>query len=331
MANLTRLQIKDYVRQKLGELDSQQITDLLLNADVNFSVRKVQRDLMGIGFKYFTKQSYNNNHIFSVPSDMLSYSDSIIDLKTSTGIKSTAWWTKIGTLPMTDCEAYVTILEPGIAGDNWTVTFDGNIALNIIVSVSTKTVTIQWSNGGTLMSALQDYINANPLLNSIMKIELRGADGVLTETTPITSVLTDGGDGTGWVTAEEVPIRKFNRSTGTYNTPSTTAPIYVRRGDNYDNQLVEISPNSITCSVMNYYYRLPDLTADTDSITIPQEFEELLSMDLLVKQYETLKNLTSSKEKELDYQTKMAQLETKYINKLQLITTEKNRTENNDV
>lgn len=332
MANLTRLQLKDATRLKLSELDSKKIKDELLNLDINFSIRKVQKDLIPIGFKTFTKQAVITAQSSVVPTDLLADPNAIIDLKVSTGTRAivASGDGGIGTTSEGVISAVVTMVEPGTTGNGWVVTFKAGTALGVTVNPSAKTVLVEWNNEATSVGALQTYMDTHAILQNVMSIALDGGSAALTKTKPETVLTTASGIGTGWKMADEVSIEDYNRATGTYNTPSATNPIFVRRGSSTGSSVIEVLPLSMTYALLYYYYRLADLTADTDSLALPQEFEELVLLDLLAKQYVTLQQTAESQNKMVEYENKVKQLESKYQNALMSVAFDKTRLQSND-
>ena len=123
MANLTRSQVRDYVRAKLNRLDSQRVTDGMLNVDINLAQRKVQNDLTDLGLKQFTKPSYLTGSVSALPSDMLSIPNAIIDAKASIGTvrasKTVSYTVPTGNL-------IHTALEPGTPGNSISIACDAS-------------------------------------------------------------------------------------------------------------------------------------------------------------------------------------------------------------
>ena len=323
---LTRTQIRDYIKAKLSELDSQRVTDLMLNIDINLSIRKVQRDLMGLGMKYFTKTTPLTGAAVAIPSDLLSSPNSIIDIKASTG-SVRAFKTISYTTPTADLTH--TYLEPGTGGNSVTINCDA--ATFGAAAASTVKVTI--SNGqfyfdfGTSLTCTQiaALFNADPIYKQYFYCSTTTGSA-----TPVPSVGTAGvlatGAGSGWYPAREISIEDYNRiSNNLYLAPSATDPAYVRL-----ERSIHFIPKTITYSLLCYYYQLADLSADTDTNPLPVEHEELLLMDLLTKTYTTLKQNADSQAKAVEYETKVKELENKYVSMLTISAGDKARLQSND-
>ena len=312
---LTRTQIKDYIRSKLTELDNKVVTDGMLNIDVNLALRKVQRDIMSLGIKQFTKTAYITGTYSAVPSDMLAVPNSIIDMKCGSGIRSYGSGV-IGTATGGDVTATILMRETGTAGNGWEITFTTGASATVTTDVGAKTVTVTVVSTTTTVSALQTILSADSMLNSFMTITLSGATGAMT-VSKSTLLTTAGGTGEGFYPARELTIEDWNRvSNNTYLIPSTTEPAFVRKGDSAGSQYISILPDTIDFATMEYYYKLADFSADSSTNPLPEEYEELLLMDLLTKTYTTLKQQTLSQGQAVEYETKIKELEEKYVSQL---------------
>ena len=301
----------------------------MLNIDVNLSIRKVQNDLSTLGIKRFTKIGYLSTYLNTVPSDLLSRPNSIIDAKASTGTRAT--WTTAFTGDNNDL--VFTAREPGTSMNSYTVSFAGGSALAIATTSTGITITVV--STVTLVSAVKAAIEANTEAMKYLSVAYATGNtgaGTITITEGIGIEPTTSGTGTGWYNADEVSIEDYNRlSNNTYLTPSATSPVFVRMGDSSGTQIIEFLPITVTFAKIHYYYQLADLTADTDTIPLPIEYEELFLMDLMTKTYATLKQIAESQTKAVEYETKMKELEAKYINQLQAVTSDKIRMQSNDI
>lgn len=313
---LTRTQIKDYIRSKLTELDNKVVTDGMLNIDVNLALRKVQRDLMTLGIKQFTKTAYLTTAYNAVPSDMLSLPNAIVDMKCGTGARATIAKV-IGTATGGDLTATITMRETGTAGNGWAIYFTNDATPQVVVGTSTKQVVIAFTSTTTTVEALQALITADSLLNTWMTVTLSGATGAITlGQEPMVATTVDG-TGTAFTPARELSIEDWNRvSNNTYLIPSSTEPAYVRKGDGSGNPYIHILPSSVTFSSMEYLYQLADFATDASTNPLPPEYEEFLLMDMLTKTYTTLKQQALSQEKAVEYETKIKELEGKYMQQL---------------
>ena len=111
---------KEYVRIKSGQLKRNVITDAFLNLEFNLSQRKVQTDLFSfLNIKHFTKQAILTGPYPAVPTDLFSVPDSIIDLKSSTGIQSSVTTTETGA----NNHVTVTMIEPGTTWNGYGFTY----------------------------------------------------------------------------------------------------------------------------------------------------------------------------------------------------------------
>ncbi len=328
--SITRTQIRDYVRSKLGELDNKAVKTLMLDADINFSQRKVQKDLMPLGIKSFIKEAYNDNYIFTVPSDIMDVPNAIINLLTSTATpdsESTAF-------PGAKNDLTFTLREPN--GYPVEITFTPGTAVSVtyswdavysqhdfaVVLVSTTTT------GTVLLAALQADLEFDNLISSSLK---SGDDGTGAITLEEGVIITLTGSTGGWYPADEVSLEDFERmGANTYQVPSATKPIFVRKGDVDGVQTIEMRPFSILKSKLQYYYLLADLSSDSSTLGLRPDYEELFLTYLISKTYESLKQIAESKEKQLEYATKLKEYEDKYALSLQTLFQDKVRLQSND-
>ncbi len=328
--SLTRTQTRDYVRSKLSELDNKAVTDLMLNADINFSQRKVQKDLLALGIKSFIKEAYNDNYIFTVPSDLMEIPNSIIDLQCSTATPNSQSTSFTGA----NNDLTFTLREPNGYPVEITITEGTAVAVTYAWDSTnsqhdfTVTLVSTTTTGSVLLAALQADVEFDNLVHSALKT---GETGVGTITLSESTVITVTGSTGGWYPADEVTVENFNRiSSNTYLAPSATKPVYVRKGDVDGAKIIEIRPFSVLKSKLTYYYTLADLSADATAIGLPQDYEELFLTYLISKTYESLKQIAESKEKQLEYANKLKEFEDKYALSLQSIAGEKIRLQSAD-
>lgn len=329
MANLTQTQIRQYVRALVNENDFAELKDTLMNQMINHAIRKVQQDLINLGMKVFIKQAKSEGYIASVPTDLLNLPNAIIDIKASTGTKATYTATFDSGQTIT-----VTVNEPGTGGDGWTITItDNNSTTGALTNIdlSAKTATIGIDSGTTTIANLTTLFSTNVILLSLFTFSASGTGTITESVLPANMSVGSAGSGTGWLTAEEVSIEKFNRdSTNTYLAPTTTNIVYKRNGDQSSTQIIEFLPNTIKYSYIYYYYRLADLTADSDVSPIPSEYEELLIIDVAVKCYSRLRSMEGVQEKMVEYDRKIQALQGDYTNLLNTRQVDKIRIKSED-
>lgn len=330
MTNLTRLQVRDLVKATIGELDYSKLKPLLVNQIINTEQRNVQKDLMPIiGMKSFVKEAVNSGYIFEQPTDLMSIPNSIIDLKCSAGTYSTIGFNFPNPVP-----AYnfvFTSIEPATVLTGWTVETTAGTTAGVTVNVSTKKITLTIDAGTTKISDILAVWNTSILYSSLFTISsitdpTTAIDVIGTGTTTITN-----GTGGGWNMATETSLEDFSRvSDNIYIAPSTTEPVFVRKGNSSAVRLIEILPNTITYSLMQYYYVCPDLSADTSYLTIPTDYEDLVITKVQEKCYELLLKQTELAGKQVEYATKIKEYQSNYINSLNSIKAEKTRLQSND-
>ena len=75
---------------------------------------------------------------------------------------------------------------------------------------------------------------------------------------------------------------------------------------------IEYLPRTVTYSLISYYYRLADSTADSDTIDIPDEYEELIVISGAIRCYSHLKAREFIQEKAQEYDNKINSLINSY-------------------
>jgi hypothetical protein len=322
MAQLTRLQIKEYTRSITGVLDSDRINNSTLDADINLSQRKIQLDLLGLGVKRFTKIAYNSGYRFDLPTDMLFHPNAIIDLQGATGTKDTfAFQFSLNGI-------VVTMIEAGISGFTLNIRSGGTALTPMYIdhTLTTETsMTIRIRDGVSTVAQLLAFFLSDPILRNTFTAESSTTGAITLVENPAVGLFADG-TGAGYKYIEEKSITEFNRIKGrTFSQGTELEPVYRRVGDATPNQTVEIYPISVKYSKIFYYYRLADLTADTDVSGLPIEMEELLLTDLQRRVYIYLKKQTEDKMAQIDYQNQINDATKKYDDSLMALVVDKKR------
>lgn len=317
MANLTQTQIRQLVRAYVKEDDFAELKDAFLNQLINHSIRKVQQDLINLGMKVFIKQSSLTGSVVACPSDLLNLPNAIIDVKASTGARGGG-----SVITSTGGVTVFTPIEPGNTA--WVITWTAGSELSISINPSAQTFAITYNNGVTTNTLLAAGLNANAVFRAYF-LEATVTNGSQMVNATGTSNI-GAGSGNGWSPAVEVSIERWNRdNSNTYLAPTSTNITYKRNGDYNASQILEFRPNSVTYSYIYYYYRLADLTADSDTSPIPSEYEELLIIDVCIKAYHRLKSMEGIQEKTIDYDRKMSALMNDYAELLKSRTVDKVR------
>lgn len=309
MANLTQKQIRDLVRDMVGEQDHASLRDPVMNQMINNSIWKVQLDLIALGLKTFTKQSYLSGNVVSVPSDMLTIPNAIIEVKGASGtIGGTA-------VTMTGAGAtfYVSAIEVG-TGHDWSIYFTTGTSVALTsLNPNTKVAYIQYISATTTAQQLLDFLNANVLFRSFFRaITTTGTLAGLVNIGTGENVIPEG-SGTGYYPAEEVSIEDFNRQPqNTFLTPTESNIVYVRYGNYNGDSVIQFLPTTIREAYLYYHYRLPALSADSDAHDFPIEYEELLLVDVALRCYSRLKFMAGIQEKVAEYDRKIQMVKNNY-------------------
>jgi hypothetical protein len=266
--------------------------------------------------KVFVKQKTLSGAVVAVPSDCLALPNAIIDIKASTGTRST------GTQAFSVGGVTITVIEPG--DNEWTITYVTDALLASpytpyvsAYNISAKTVTITMKTVATTGAQLATLATTDPVLATYLSFAYTITTAITLGATSVSVATSVAGAGTGWQPTEECSIEDWNRlSSNTYLAPTTTNIIYKRNGDYNGTGTIEFLPVTVTYAYIYYYYKLADLTADTSSLPFPDEYEELLLTAVAIKCYSRLKFMAGVSEKAQEYLGKLQALNADYKNLL---------------
>src|SRR5690606_13761916 len=135
-----------------------------------------------------------------------------------------------------------------------------------------------------------------------------------------------------WYACDEQSIEAYHRDAGNiYRAPTVTEPTYVRMGSSGTSEnLFIFSPTSIKYGKCVYKYRLPDVSAPTDTFTVPNEYLDLLYQGVLARLYRQLQKQAESQDAAVEYEKKAVELEQAYDKSFQTEVIEKRRMHSND-
>lgn len=322
---LTLSQILQYVRAETGELDGSKVDDTQLTRYVNYEQAKVQNELVQINFKSFVKRAYNTGHIFTEPTDLLQFPNAIINLQVSTGAKASAVNTvgSSGTITLT-------AREPGTSSNGWVITFTNTGSLSVSLNFTARTGTVGFNATVTTIAEVITALNADVTFSKYFI-----ASGTSTSQTMVnvsTEFTLANGTGNGWYPADEVSNENSARiSLNNYKAPTATSPKYRRVGNSTPTKVIEILPNTVTFSSIEYYYKLPDLSATTDTLYIPAELEELVLVGVQARVYEKIGNSGKKTEMVNEYEVRWKKYIEGYFGKRESELKDKERLQSNDI
>jgi len=287
---LTLTQIEQYVRAETAELNSQRVDSEQIKRYVNWEQLRVQNELSQVNFKFFTKTAENTGATFTEPTDLLQVPNSVINLLASTGARASitvSYTTPTGSL-------IHTYKEPGTGGNSINVVCDaGTYGSPSTGTVSCKLIGgnfyIDFASGVLTGAQIVALFNADPVYSQYFTCSTNHNSAVIVPSSGTNSTLS-GGTGSNYYPAKEVSIQDFVRiESNAYKAPSSTSPAYRRIG-NANGKLVEVLPSTVTYTQLEYYYRLADLTATTDTLKVPAELEELVIIGVMARIYEKVGN-----------------------------------------
>jgi len=306
---MTRANIRDFAKLMVGEYGYDKLKEAVINQFINLSLRKVQQDLMKLGVKTFVKEAHLSGFIASLPEDAMAMPNAVVDVKASVSSKSSA----ILIIGNVVAQARFTVATPG-ANNQWTIEITNGVALAIsVLNYTSRILTITINTGVTTVQQLLDLLNTNLIFRKHFE-ELTLLNGVgveLAVTTPSTN--TNNVTGDGWQPVTEVSIEDFDEiDKNTYKVPTPTNIIYKRDSFLFSSPTLTFKPNTVLYSNVMYYYRLPDLTTDSDTSNLPEEYEELLLLDVARKCCLRVSSLESSLEKKQAYNSQVSELKVSY-------------------
>jgi hypothetical protein len=321
-----------YSRAETGEIDASKVDDLQIIRYVNFSQLKVQSDVSQVGFKFFTKTLVNTGATFVEPSDLLSVPNSIINLLASTGtvraFKTISYVTPTAAITHT-------YKEPGTGGNSITISCDGGTFATPAVGAVSCVLAggifyIDFGIGSTITQIIT-ALNADPVYSQYF-IASSGTTG---STIPAPAQGTQGllatGAGGNYYPADEVSHENFVRiESNAFKVPSSTSPKYRRIG-NANGKLIEVLPATVNYTQIEYYYRLADLSATTDTLKVPAELEELVLLDVQKRIYEKVGKANEMTAVVNEYNDKFSKWLESYAGKRKVEINEKERLQSADV
>lgn len=334
---LTLSQITQYVRAECNELDSGRVDDEQIKRYVNFAQIRVQNEFFQINFKAFTRTAFFTGCSFVEPSDLMQYPNSIINLKASTGTVK-AYATANYTTPT--AAIVHTLREPGTSGNSvGAVLIDGG---TFGTASATGTVVVTHSGSkwyfdffiGDTVTAIVAAFNADPLYSKYFVCSSATSGSTVPAPTIGQELDLVNGAGTGWYAADESSSENFVRIEGnTYKASSATSPKFRRIGSPLGTQskLIQVLPHTVNFVELEYYNRLADLSATTDTLDVPPEVEEIVLLDVQRRIYEKTGDVNKKGAMEQEYQTKFNQFVKGYTDKRGSEVAEKQRMQSADI
>lgn len=333
MTNLTRGQAKSYVRSKCKNLKSDSLTDNMLNVELDLAQSKVLNDTYDFGVSLYQKISYQSGYRFQLPTDIMPIPNALIDVLASTGEKASVTTAFTGT----HNDMVFTARNPGTSQNGFVIRFveTSGIAQSpgILFYSSVNQIDITVEKTVTLASSVITAFNASPLVNDLFSVALASGNngtGTIDYTGANNSNVLANGTGSGYVAADEWTITQDNRDDGYINTATATYPKFVIEGDPNGLRVLRFKPTTIVYSKLIYRFSIPNMSADTDSLSIPSLYQELVLLEVIAKAFKFLNMDMEFKNTVAEYQSKMQELAKKYQDSLAFKTQENNRVSHQD-
>lgn len=327
---LPRSDIRAYIRQEAGQLDSAKVNDSQIDQYINLAQQKIQMDTFPVNFKAFMRTAVFTGNAFAQPSNLLQVPNAIINLRVSTGTRAAitvAYTSPTGSL-------IHTYKQPGTVGNSVNVSCDGgtfgNPAAGTVQCVlSGGTFFLDFASGVLTGSQIAALFNADPIYSQYFICSTSHPSAVIVPSQGTADELS-GGTGSGYYPADEMSRENFIRLGGNFSGGGVTSPKYCRIG-NANGRLIEVKPDTVTYAEMDYYYRVADITTDTQTIGLPAETEELVLLEVQRRFYEKLENAALMNKAVNEFNEKMKQYLDSYQNKRVSETAEKQRQQAADI
>ena len=302
---LNRIQIKDFVRVYVREIDQLELQDEVLNTWINFGLRQIQQDLISIGLDYYTTMGIYDDSIIPLPPNAINTNNAIIDVKASNGTRA-IWSVAPGTGTIS-----TSFIETGASG-GWLISLEnGAPNVSITVNVAGKSVSIKYKTASSTNQDVVDALN-NSLTFRRFFTQATTTNGAALVTA--TQVLFSVTEGTGGVLtkAKELSIEEYNeRQDSTYEAPSETNYQFVKYTTVAGNRVIEFAPATVKHSVVWYYYQLSDLVSDQSVTGLPAEYEQMIVYYVASKILEMIIK-TATPEQKIQYEQRLKGMQLSY-------------------
>jgi len=328
---LTVQNIEDFCRSETGELDGKKVSSTWILRRINYEQNNIQNKLASINFKTFKKTSYQTGSVFTEPSDMLKVPNAIINLLASGGtvraFKTISYTTPTGNLTHT-------YKEPGTGGNSISISCDGaTYATPSAGTISCLLVGgvfhLDFAYGVMTASAIAALFNADPIYSQYFICSTTLPSAVIAPSVGTAGTLATGA-GANYYPADEVSDENFARmESNSYEAPTSTYYKFRRMG-NANGKIIEILPNTATYCQLEYYYRLADLTATTDTLAVPAEVEELVILGVIRSIYNKVGKTGEADKTAKQWQTQYQEYLESYGQKRQSEVAEKVRLQSAD-
>lgn len=307
----TLLQLKAYARAGVLELNDKTWANLILVEDINRSVQKVWRDIRPLAIKSLKKEATLAGSIFLPPSDLSEDPNSIQSVVASdVGTRGSV--TLSYTVPTADLT--FTAKEPGTTGIVVATTVGastGTIIVSCVYSTS-WTITIYMQDNDLTCNQILALINADPVAGNLVTVSTTTGSTKPAPGRTVTGTLS-AGTGASYYPAKEWNEEEYYRlATDPYRAASTTDPRWCLTANSGGQRIIKMSPNTVTFTKMIYYYFPALLVNDTDVCPIPEEFEELLLIEIIRKGFNRLGDANKEAIQINEYDKKSKELFEKY-------------------
>lgn len=302
---MTRVQFRDLLRSLSSELDNKAVMDAEINEWINWGQGRVANDILssGIGIKNLIKIATSTFTALAIaPADVTSFVATI----TTSGVHGIVADDIIivQDLP-SPFEALNGVWEVVAAPTTSTLTFTINNADIASASPATGWVSLGYCSAETDMMDI-----AKPIVDLQAKF---------------TTTAALGGDDIAYKKAtEKLPaqfedMNPYSAHNVSFSIATSTEPVFCIDGDSSGDKIIRVYPANVDVAIVKYYMRPAAISSDSTAISIPDEFRDLLLLEVKSKMDFKLQGFQASQISAVNYQKKLQELVQGYQNRTAIL------------
>jgi len=299
----TRKQVRDMLRSLSSELDNKAVMNGEINEWIDWAQQRVANDLLGagVGIKNLIKTTTPTFTALAIAPAAVT---SLVATITTSAVHGIVAGDIIIIQDLPDGFTELNgVWEVTGAPSTTTLTFSVNTANITSASPATGWVSLGYCTAETDMMDIPDAVLD-------LQLKFKTTDAV-------------GGDDIAYkVATEKLPadfenMNPYSAHNVTYGVATSTEPIYCLDGNATPAKVIRVYPANVDVAILKYYMRPIALAADSTAIVIPDEFRDLLLLEIKSKMDLKLNGFEVSQLTSVNYQKKLQELLQGYQNKMQ--------------
>lgn len=300
---MTRVQFRDLLRSLSSELDNKAVMDAEINEWIDWGQGRVANDILasGIGIKNLIKQA---TPTFTV--------QEITGYETASNITTftvTAHGYEVGDIVIVQDMAHATNDVTALDGIYEIIAKDTNtFNVNAVHedTGSSQTPLAGWVTNG-YCDAESDIMDiAKPIVDIQVKF---------TSITGTAGNEVDYKKATEKLPAQFEDMNPYSSHNVSYSTATEGEPVYCIDGSPTGTKIIRVYPANVDFAILKYYMRPAAISSDSTTISIPDEFRDLLLLEVKSKMDFKLHGFERSQITAVNYQKKMQELFMAYQNR----------------